>query len=116
MKSETKNVGITSFCGVASKVYSFIAGDKKAIKGKGVSEALQKKYLSHELYSNVIDGIGLEDAHTCEFGNFSANRLKIKNVRITKKYVSLVDIKSWYGKNGTKPLVFGSVEHLAEIQ
>jgi hypothetical protein len=97
-------------------VYSFIAGDKKAIKGKGVSEALQKKHLSHELYSNVIDGIGLEDAHTCEFGNFSANRLKIKNVRITKKYVSLVDIKSWYGKNGTKPLVFGSVEHLAEIQ
>jgi hypothetical protein len=51
----------------------------------------------------VIDGIGLEDAHTCEFGNFSANRLKIKNVRITKKYVSLVDIKSWYGKNGTNP-------------
>jgi hypothetical protein len=47
MKSETKNVGITSFCGVASKVYSFIAGEKKAIKGKGVSEALQKKYLSH---------------------------------------------------------------------
>jgi hypothetical protein len=52
---------------------------------------------------------------TPEFGNFSANRLKIKNVSI-QEVRQPRDIKSWYGKNGTKPLVFGSVEHLAEIQ
>lgn len=116
MKNETKNVPITEFNGICSKVYSYVkANEQQVVKAKGVGETLQKKYLTNELYRNVINGVGLEDAYTCEFGAFSAKRLAVKNVRVTKRYVSLVDIKSWYGENGTKPLVFGSAAHLAQI-
>lgn len=111
MKNETKNEPITNFNGICSKVYSF--NDK--IKGKGVSKKLQKKYLSSELYESIIDGTGLDDDHNCEFGNFSVGKLKVDTVRVSKSYITLVDIKSWYGKNGITPLVFGSKAHLDEI-
>ena len=116
MKNETENEPITEFNGICSKVYSLISKAKKAVKGKGVAETLQKKYLTNELYRNVVNGVGLEDLHSCEFGSFSAKRLAVKTVRVTKKYVSLVDIKSWYGENGIKPLVFGSAAHLTQIK
>lgn len=113
MKDETKGIPITSFAGVCSKVYSFkTIEDSESVKGKGISKQLQKKLLSHSLYTSVVDGTGLNQKHTCEFGAFKVGMLKIENQRINKAYVTLVDIKSWYDKNGTKPLVFGSKEHL----
>ena len=115
MKNETKNVPITEFNGICSKVYSYEKAASTVVKGKGVAETLQRKHLTNDLYRNVINGIGLEDPHTCEFGSFSAKKLKVNVVRVAKKYVTLVDIKSWYGENGTKPLVFGSAAHLATL-
>jgi hypothetical protein len=47
---------------------------------------------------------------------FSAKRLAVNTVRVSKKFVSLVDIKSYYGENGIVPLVFGSKEHLETFE
>jgi len=118
LKNETKNVNITSFQGICSKVYSYIREDEKeVVKAKGISAPLQRKFLSHQLYKDVVEGVDLGTARTCEFGAFSAKKLAVETARVSKKFVTLVDIKAFYGgKNGVVPLVFGSKEHLATFE
>lgn len=116
MKNETKNKSMTEFNGLCSKVYSKVVDGGESTKGKGVPQKLQKKHLSNELYRSIIDGTGLEEDHTCSYGNFSTKKLKIDNIKINKSYVTFVDIKSYYGENGILPIVFGSTQHLEIIK
>jgi hypothetical protein len=116
MKNETKNKTMSEFNGVCSKVYSKEIDGRGTTKGKGVPEKLKSKHLSNELYRSIIDGTGLQEDHTCSYGNFSTKKLKIDNIKVNKSYVTFVDIKSWYNTNGIEPVIFGSARHLEMIE
>lgn len=108
--------GISEFNGVCSKVYSYLTNDDKSgLRAKGVSKTIAKKLLSNALYHGVIVGTEVGKDHVCEFGSFSSKQLGVSTVRVKKSYVSLVDLKSWYGENGTAPIVFGSKAHFEKM-
>ena len=95
------------------------------IKGKGVPAAQQKLHLTNDLYKRIITGEIFEDyledgkvnpKYTCEYSNISNKQAKLKNIKVKKNYVSLVDIKNFYGDDGIEYAVFGSKKHLDSVE
>ena len=41
--------------------------------------------------------------------------MNVKNLEVKKQYITYVDIKNFYYKDSSKYLIFGSDEHLEEI-
>ena len=124
-KDECKGKAIMDFNGIAAKCYSYLTEEyKKCVKGKGIPGEMQRKYLTNKLYRRVINGDIFKDYldekgkknYVCEFGSIDSKKMKLSNSTVSKSYVSLTDIKSWYGLNGIEYLIFGSQEHLALIQ
>ena len=121
MKDETKGKQIIEFNGVAAKCYSFITEDgEEFIKGKGISKSLKKTYLKNKLYRDTIDGTIFGEEYknkslTCEFGMINSRNMMLYNTDVKKSLVTIVDLKSYYTKNGQEHFIYGSKEHLDKI-
>lgn len=120
-KDETSGKQIIEFYGPAPKCYSFKTEDSKTkIKGKGVSKAMQKKYLSHELYGDIITGAVLEDDYvertgnklSCEFGMINSKKMMLYNTVVKKSVATFVDLKCYYTEGGKDYYIYGSKQHL----
>lgn len=128
MKDETKGIPLTTFTGLCAKMYSITTEKETTTKGKGIPKAVAKEVLTSEVYRAVVDGTmftdhrdfglcarELKERYTAAFGGIRANHLFLENREFRKQYLSLVDLKAYYGENSPNPLIFGSVEHLAAI-
>ena len=125
-KNETKGVALVEFNGIAPKRYSYRLAEvkgkagKECIKGKGIPMAMQEKHFKMELDRQVIDGSIMDDFfdeagnanHICEYTNILAKRTKMMNINVKKSFITLVDIKNYYGENGIEYSIFGSKKHL----
>ena len=118
---ETDGVPIVSFNVLASKCYAYeLADDETCVKSKGIPRGLQKEVLNNTLYKRVINGTIFDDYldetgqtnYVCEYTGIAAKQTRLVNTRITKAYVTLVDIKNYYGTNGIEYSIFGSKKHL----
>jgi hypothetical protein len=120
MTNETKNKEITHFAGVASKCYSYKTADDSCTKGKGISRALQKDYLNFALYQSVVDGSIFDDfsrdKFSVKFNEFKADKFNIETRSMTKQYITLVDLKSYYGTNSGEYAIFGSEKHFQLLE
>lgn len=106
---------ITDFAGVAAKCYSYTYAEKATTKGKGISKALQRQHLSFPLYKSVIDGSIFRDfsreRYSCNFREFKTTGFTLNTRDSSKCFVTLVDLKSYYGENSSEYAIFGSEKH-----
>jgi hypothetical protein len=84
-------------------------------KGKGIAKAVQKDYLNFDLYQSVVDGTIFEDfsreKYSVTQNEFKTDKFTIETRATTKQYVTLVDLKSYYGTNSSEYAIFGSEKH-----
>lgn len=117
MTLEAGGCELTHFAGVAAKCYSYKYGEKSTTKGKGISKALQKQHLSFPLYMSVVDGTIFQDysreKYSCSFREFRTTGFTIDTRDSAKCFVTLVDLKSYYGENSSEYAIFGSEKHKA---
>lgn len=123
LKDETKGKQIIEFNAVTAKCYSCLleadANGKHELmlKGKGINKSLQKLYLSHKLYGDVITGKIFTEEYddvslSCSFGTINSKQMKLFNTDVKKSIVTIVDLKSYYSENSEHHYIYGSKEHL----
>ena len=122
MTNETDGEEIIDFIATGPKCYSFKTADSEKVKGKGISLKLQKSLLNFNLYKSVVDGSIFEPngtfndkKYTTKFNDFRSARFGISTVATEKKFVTLVDMKAYYGTNSTEYAIFGSEKHLKAV-
>ena len=126
MTNETDGVEIVDFVAVASKCYSYktikkVEEEVKEVstcKGKGVSKDLQGECLNFDLYKSVVNGSIFEPdgsfnrkKYSVTFNDFKSAKFGVNTVPVTKQFVTLVDMKSYYGENSSEYCIFGSEKH-----
>ena len=104
MKDNTASVPIKEFVGLRAKMYSLIHGDEEKGTAKGVSKAVIKTKLCHELYKQSLFNreTQMESMHL-----FRTDLHNIYTVQLTKTTLSAYDDKRYILDDGIHTLAHG---------
>jgi hypothetical protein len=101
MKDETASVLIKAFVGLRAKMYSLVHGDEEKRTAKGVSKAVIKTKLRHELYKQSLFN---RESQMESMILFRTDLHNIYTVQLTKTTLSAYDDKRWNTHASSRPL------------
>ena len=105
MKDETKGVPITEFCGLRSKLYSFVQNNDIGCKrAKGVKRNIVKNVIKHEDY---IDTLFNHRQMYHKMKTIRSECHQVYSTEINKKSLSCFDDKRYITENGIDSFAYG---------
>ncbi|KAK3108933.1 hypothetical protein FSP39_019099 [Pinctada imbricata] len=103
-KDETAGMEIYEFCGLRSKMYSFIYGDSEKKKAKGLAKSAVRKHLRHIHYKQSLFD---EDVIMCGMHAIRSSKHELFINRINKAGLSAFDDKRWVKEDGISTFAHG---------
>ena len=104
MKDETESVPVKECVGLRAKMYSMTHGDREKRTAKGVSRAVIKSKLRHELYKQCLIN---RETQMESMTLFRTDRHEIYTVKLNKTTLSAYDDKRYILGDGIHTLAYG---------
>ena len=104
MKDETDSVPIRQFLGLRAKMYSMTYGDTEKRTAKGISKAVIKSKLRHELYRQCLFR---RETQMESMNLFRTDKHQIHTVKLNKTTLSAFDDKRYIRNDGIHTLAHG---------
>ena len=96
-KDEAQGIPIVEFCGIRSKMYSYLLADLTTNKtGKGIKKIALKNRITHEDYKRCLFGNRLEDKKQhIDFFSIRSKNHQICTIQINKSSLNVFDDKRY---------------------
>jgi hypothetical protein len=104
MKDETESVPVKEFVGLRSKMYSMVHGDTEKRTAKGVSKAVIRSKLRHDLYVQCLFN---RETQMESMTLFRTDKHEIYTVKLNKTTLSAYDDKRFILEDGIQTLAHG---------
>lgn len=104
MKDETESVPVKEFVGLRSKMYSMVHGNTEKRTAKGISKAVIRSKLRHDLYKQCLFN---RETQMEPMILFRTDRHEIYTVKLNKTTLSAYDDKRYILEDGIQTLAHG---------
>lgn len=104
MKDETESVPVKEFVGLRSKMYSMVHGNTEKRTAKGISKAVIRSKLRHDLYKQCLFN---RETQMESMILFRTDRHEIYTVKLNKTTLSAYDDKRYILEDGIQTLAHG---------
>lgn len=104
MKDETESVPVKEFVGLRSKMYNMVHGNTEKRTAKGISKAVIRSKLRHDLYKQCLFN---RETQMESMILFRTDRHEIYTVKLNKTTLSAYDDKRYILEDGIQTLAHG---------
>jgi hypothetical protein len=104
MKDELDGIPMKEFVGLRAKMYSLTYGDAEKRTAKGISKAVIKSKLRHDLYTKCLFQ---KETQMESMNLFRTDRHQIHTVKLNKTTLSVFDDKRFILNDGIHTLAYG---------